>query len=186
MSDKKDTQNEKIDEIDKEQFSDTESDLSEEEISEEVDEVALLKEQVASLEDKYLREHAEFENIKKRMEREKAQAIAYAHEQFARDLLSVIDSLDSAASLDEQEVTEESYKKLKEGIDLTLNQFAKAFQKHGVELVGMDSGFDPDFHQAVMHVDSQEHNSGDVVQVLQKGYKIKDRVLRPAMVSVCK
>ncbi len=151
-------------------------------------EVEELKAQIAELEDKYLREHADFENIKKRMEKEKAQAIAYAHEQFARDLLSVIDSLDSAiASVEgKQEVTEEMYNNLKEGIELTINQFAKVFEKHGIELVSTDNGFDPNFHEAVMQVDSDEHNEGDIVQVLQKGYKIKDRLLRSAMVSIKK
>ncbi len=152
-------------------------------------EVEELRAKVSELEDKYLREHADFENIKKRMEKEKAQAIAYAHEGFARDLLSVIDSLDSAISSiesDEEEVTSEKFEKLKEGIELTIEQFAKVFSKHGVELIDMDGGFDPNFHEAVMQVDSDEHNEGEIVQVLQKGYKIRDRVLRPAMVSIAK
>ncbi len=155
---------------------------------EELSEVEQLKLQVAELEDKYLREHAEFENIKKRMEKEKIQAISYAHEQFARDLLSVIDALDNASISvsTAEEATPEMFNQLKEGIELTINQFGKIFEKHGIELVSMDNGFDPNFHEAVMQVESEDHNEGDVVQVLQKGYKIKDRVLRPAMVSVAK
>ncbi len=151
-------------------------------------EVELLEQKIAELEDKYLREHAEFENIKKRMEKEKIQAIAYAHEQFARDLLAVIDALDNASvsASAQEEVTQEMFTQLKEGIDLTLSQFSKIFEKHGVELVSMENGFDPNFHDAVMKVDSPDHEEGDVVQVLQKGYKIKDRVIRPAMVSIAK
>jgi len=147
-----------------------------------------LREKVAELEDKYLREHADFENIKKRLEKEKAQAVAYSNEQFARDLLSVIDSLDSAlASVkDEEEPTAQMFEQLKEGIELTLNQFAKVFEKHGIELVSTEGGFDPNYHEAVMQVDSDKHDEGEIVQVLQKGYKMKDRLLRSAMVSIAK
>ncbi len=150
-----------------------------------VDPIAKLEARVAELEDLRLRDLAEFENIKKRLEKEKAQSIAYSHEVFARDLLSVIDSLDSAnASMDDQ--SEANLEKIKEGIDLTIDQFKKIFQKHGIELVDVESGFDPNFHEAVMKTDSDEHQEGAIVQVFQKGYKIKDRVLRPAMVSIAK
>jgi len=154
----------------------------------ELSEVEVLTQKVAELEDQNLREHAEFENIKKRMEKEKFQAIAYAHEQFARDLLTVIDSLDNAivSVADQEEVTPEMFTQLKEGIELTISQFGKVFEKHGVELVTTENGFDPNFHEAVMKVDSPDHDEGQVVQVLQKGYKIKDRLLRSAMVSIAK
>lgn len=159
-----------------------------EEQPEEVTEVQALEEKVAELEDKLLREHADFQNIKKRMEKEKAQAVAYAHEQFARDLLSVIDALEQAKQAVEgkDETTPELLEQIKEGIDLTLAQFSKIFEKHGIELVTFDEGFDPNFHEAVMQVDSDQHKEGEIVQVLQKGYKIKDRLLRSAMVSVAK
>jgi molecular chaperone GrpE len=155
---------------------------------EELSEVEILEKKLSECEDKYLREYAEFDNIKKRMEKEKFQAIGYAHEQFARDLLSVIDALDNASTsiADTQEVSPELFAQLKEGIELTISQFGKVFEKHGVELVTMEEGFDPNFHEAVMKVDSADHKEGDVVQVLQKGYKIKTRVLRPAMVSIAK
>ena len=152
------------------------------------DEIQTLKDKIAELEDKLLRDMAEFENIKKRTQKEKEQAIAYAHEKFARDLLSVVDALESGkSSIDtEKEATEEMLKQLIEGIDLTISQFKKVFEKHDISLVDIESGFDPHFHEAVMKVDSDKHESGEIVQVLQKGYKIKDRVLRPAMVSISK
>lgn len=164
---------------------------SNEEVTEEVEElseVEVLQKQLTECEDKYLREYAEFDNIKKRMEKEKFQAIGYAHEQFARDLLSVIDALDNASLAIEgkEEVTPEMFTQLKEGIELTISQFGKTFEKHGVELVSVENGFDPNFHEAVMKVDSPEHEEGQIVQVLQKGYKIKDRLLRSAMVSIAK
>ncbi len=155
---------------------------------EEESKIEALEERVADLEDKLLREHADFQNIKKRMEKEKVQAVAYAHEQFARDLLSVIDALEQAKQSVEgkDEVTPELLEQIKEGIDLTLAQFSKIFEKHGIELVSLDGGFDPNFHEAVMQVESDQHKEGEIVQVLQKGYKIKDRLLRSAMVSVAK
>jgi thiamine transport system substrate-binding protein len=75
------------------------------------------------------------------------------------------------------------------GLDTNIAKSAKStglFEKHGIELVTVDNGFDPNFHEAVMKVDSDEHDEGEVVQVLQKGYKIKDRLLRSAMVSIAK
>ena len=150
------------------------------------------KDEIARLEDALLREKAEYENIRKRLEKEKIQAMAYASEQFARDLLAVIDALElaseSATNIKSQEDidNEEVLKKLSEGIELTIEQMRKVYSKHGIELITIENGFDPNYHDAVMQVDSDSHESGEVVQVLQKGYTIKDRVLRPAMVSVAK
>ena len=153
-----------------------------------VDEVETLKAKIAELEDRYLRVNAEFENMRKRLEKEKMSAVSYSNELFARDMLSIIDSLDSASALKESEDTksEELFEKVKEGIDLTVDQFKKSFEKHGIELVDISGEFDPNIHEAVMQVDSEEKNSGEILQVFQKGYKIKDRLLRPAMVSIVK
>ena len=76
--------------------------------------------------------------------------------------------------------------KVKEGLELTIEQFRKAFEKHGVELVDFEGTFDPNFHEAVMQLESDEKKSGEILQVFQKGYKIKERILRPAMVSIVK
>ncbi len=150
-------------------------------------EIEELKNKISELEDKYLRVNAEFENFRKRAEREKAEAIAYASEEFARDLLPAIDSLELAInSLEEIKADEEIVNKMKEGINLTIEQFKKAFEKHGIKVIDIDEGFNPHFHEAVMQVESDKHEKGDIVQVLQKGYMIKDRVLRPTMVSIAK
>ncbi|MDD3344094.1 MAG: nucleotide exchange factor GrpE [Sulfurospirillaceae bacterium] len=153
-----------------------------------VDEVTLLQQKVSELEDKYLRANADFDNMKRRLEKEKMQAISYAHEVFARDLLPVIDSLEMAilSGSNTEVASEELLGKLKEGLELTIEQFRKAFDKHGVALVDIEGGFDPNFHEAVMQLESEEKNSGEILQVFQKGYKIKDRILRPAMVSIVK
>jgi molecular chaperone GrpE len=158
------------------------------EVETEEDGLKRCQEALQACEDKYLRMHAEFENIKKRMEREKDKSVAYAQEAFARDLLPVMDSLELAlASIPEpEEGGDEHLAKLREGVQLTLDQFVKIFEKHHIKVVEIDEGFDPNFHDAVMQVESDEHESGQIVQVLQKGYTYRDRVLRPAMVSVAK
>ncbi|MDD2383757.1 MAG: nucleotide exchange factor GrpE [Sulfurospirillaceae bacterium] len=153
-----------------------------------VDEMALLQLKVSELEDKYLRANADFDNMKKRLEKEKMQAISYAHEIFARDLLPVIDSLEmailSGSNIDVP--SDELLGKVKEGLELTIEQFKKVFDKHGIVLVDSEGGFDPNFHEAVMQLESEEKKSGEILQVFQKGYKIKERILRPAMVSIVK
>ena len=153
------------------------------------DEVAQLKQQLQEAQDKYLRVHADFENIKKRLEKEKYQAIDYASEKFAKDLLSPIDTLEMALAAEEagkELPTEELLKKLKEGVELTIKNFYTAFEKHDITVVETDGEFDPNLHDAVMQVNSDEHEDGQIVQQLQKGYKYKERLLRPAMVSICK
>jgi molecular chaperone GrpE len=122
---------------------------------------------------------------KKDLEREKYQAIDYASEKFAKDLLSTIDTLEMAlqsATCDAP--AEELLPKLKEGIELTLKNLINSFEKNHISAVESDE-FDPEHHNAVMQVNSDEHEHGAIVQVLQKGYKLKDRLLRPAMVSIC-
>jgi molecular chaperone GrpE len=146
------------------------------------------EEEYNNLNEQYIRAYAEMENTKKRFEKEKFNAIDYSIEKFAKDLLPCMDSLDMAlaATNNSEANPEELLKNLKEGIELTLGNFVKALEKNSVEIIDTDDGFDPNFHQSVMQEDSDEHNSGDIVKVLQKGYKLKNRVLRASMVSVCK
>jgi molecular chaperone GrpE len=153
------------------------------------DKIAELEAKLKESEDKYLRVHADFENIKKRLEREKYQAIDYASEKFAKDLLSPIDTLEMALAAEEAAKdlpSEELLGKLKEGVELTIKNFYTAFEKHDISVVETDGEFDPNFHDAVMQVDSPDHEDGQIVAQLQKGYKLKERLLRPAMVSICK
>ena len=135
-------------------------------------------------EDKFLRTHADFENIKKRLEKEKYNAIDYASEKFAKDLLAPIDALQMAILSANADIpAEDLVEKLKEGIELTVKAFNKAFEKHNITEVEYDE-FNPEHHNAVMKVDSQDVESGQIVMVMQKGYVFKDRLLREAMVSV--
>ena len=149
--------------------------------------VARLEQQLKDSEDKYLRVHADFENIKKRLEREKYQAIDYASEKFAKDLLAPIDTLEMALKSANADVeAAELLGKLKEGIELTIRSFITTFEKNNITQVQTDIEFDPNVHNAVMQVDSADHEDGAIVTELQKGYLLKDRLLRPAMVSICK
>ncbi|WP_345979354.1 nucleotide exchange factor GrpE [Sulfurimonas sp. HSL3-2] len=157
-----------------------------EEVVEELSEIEQLRKENAELKDKYARVHADFDNIKKRLEREKYQALEYANEKFARDLIPVIDALDMAISATKNAdlATEDLLEKLKEGIELTMKQFLTTLEKHGVTAVSHEEEFDPNIHNAVQKVDSDEHESGAIVQTFQTGYRYKDRPLRDAMVVV--
>ncbi|EAH5879213.1 nucleotide exchange factor GrpE [Campylobacter upsaliensis] len=136
-----------------------------------------------ALKDQYLRANAEFENIKKRLEKEKNNAMAYANEGFAKDLLDVLDALEAAVKV---EANDEVSLKIKEGVQNTLDLFLKKLEKHGVKEIEAACEFDPNLHEAMFHIESDEHQSGAVVQVLQKGYKLGERVIRPTKVSVAK
>jgi len=154
-----------------------------------VDELSQMKALVAEWEDKYLRTHADFENSKRLLAKDKVAAVSYANESFANDILAVVDSFDSALATIEATNSEESsevLEKIKEGLDLTHGQLTKVLEKNGIKAVECEGEFNPDVHQAIMQVESEDVEAGNIVQVLQKGYTIKERLLRPAMVSTAK
>jgi len=146
----------------------------------------LLNEELIALKDKYARVHADFDNIKKRLEREKYTAVEYSNEKFAKDMIPVLDALDGAMKSIEVENGDkaELFDKLKEGIELTHKQFLSSLEKHGVTKVSHDEEFDPNIHNAIQAVDSENVESGQIVQTFQTGYKYKNRPLREAMVVV--
>ena len=150
-----------------------------------VDELEKLQKELDEFKDKYARVHADFENVKKRLEKEKYQAIEYANEKFAKDMIPVLDSLEGALRAAEGEAAcEDLLAKMKEGIELTYKLFLTNLEKHGVEKVSHDEPFDPNIHNAVQSVDHDEIESGEIVQTFQTGYKYKGRPLREAMVVV--
>jgi molecular chaperone GrpE len=153
----------------------------------EVDPLEAALAEAADYKDKYLRAHADFENAKKRLEKDKMNAVAYANESFAKDILAVMDSFENAlASMEENGDSSEVLEKMKEGVNLTHEQLKKVLEKNHIKAVECEGEFDPEVHQAIMQVESDAHETGEIVQVMQKGYTIKDRVLRPAMVSTSK
>ena len=143
-----------------------------------------MKEKEASVNyDKYLRAVADLENYKKRSIREKADIIKYGKEEIIRDILPFVDSLDRA--LDHADSSD--VQAFKEGIRLIQEQLLSCLKKHGVEKIdsiGLD--FDPNFHEALMQVESEEHAENKVVNEVEKGYLLNGRLLRPSKVCICK
>ncbi len=143
--------------------------------------LALALADASSAKDQYLRALAEQDNIRKRASADIAAARDFAAQRFAGDLLSVKDTLE--AVLADQVSTPEQ---LKMGVDMTLKQLAGAFERNKIKDVNpVGQKFDPNFHQAMSQIESDKPE-GTVVQVMQKGYTLADRMLRPAMVIVAK
>lgn len=182
-------ENENLEESQTEEVVETGDENQKEETMDVVDPLEAALAEAADYKDKYLRAHADFENSKRRLEKDKMNAVSYANESFAKDILAVVDSFESAlASMEstDEENTSEVLEKMKEGVSLTYEQLKKILEKNHIKEVACEGEFDPEVHQAIMQVESDAHKVGDVVQVMQKGYMIKDRILRPAMVSTCK
>ncbi len=152
------------------------------------DDAARLAAEVADLKDKLLRALAETENLRRRAEREKQEAGAYAATAFARDLLTVADTFRRALdSLTPAAREDANFKAFVEGIELTERELMQAFEKHGIRKIDpKGEKFDHNLHQAMLEIPTDEQAPGTVVQVLQPGYVIKDRLLRAAMVAVAK
>ena len=153
-------------------------------------EIAGLREEAGKLKDQLLRTFADMDNLRKRMEREKAEATLYAASNFARDILSVSDNMDRAlatAEADHLKEATEPVKNLVAGVEMTRRELLNVFERHGIKRVDpMGEKFDPHYHQAVFEVPTDDQPPGTVVQVMQAGFKIGERVLRPAMVGVAK
>jgi molecular chaperone GrpE len=163
----------------------------EEALAEELDErdleIAKLREEAAQLKDRLLRTAADMDNLRKRAEREKAEATLYAATNFARDLLSVSDNMQRALDHKPTDSASDETKNLFAGIEMTERELLNIFQRYNirkVETVG--AKFDPNFHQALFEMPTSEYPPGTVVQEMQSGFAIGDRCLRPAMVGVAK
>ncbi|MEO9339412.1 nucleotide exchange factor GrpE [Mesorhizobium sp. SB112] len=151
--------------------------------------VRLLKEN-EELKDKALRAAAEMENLRRRTARELQDARSYSVANFARDMLSVSDNLNRALEAIPAEVRasdDAGFKGLIEGVEMTERAMLSALERHGVKRLAPEGEkFDPNFHQAMFEVPNTEVPANTVVQVVQPGYSIGERVLRPAMVGVSK
>ena len=151
-----------------------------------VEELIKQNEELKQKLDEALRAYAKCENDKKIIKKEADALVDYAYEKFAKDLLPVVDSLELAiAHAKEIENKEEAFDKLVEGVELTLKKMLDTFKNHGIEPVEHEE-FNPEIHQAVQHVVSEEHEDGDIVDIYQKGYKLKNKLLRPSMVTINK
>jgi molecular chaperone GrpE len=147
-------------------------------------------EAAADFKDKMLRGLADMENLRRRTEREVADARQYGITNFARDVLQVADNMHRALDAIGDELRASSDAKVKalvEGVDLTERELMKVLEKNGVKMFSpLGEKFDPNFHQAMYEVADGTAAPGTVAQVIQAGYRIGDRVLRPAMVAVAK
>jgi molecular chaperone GrpE len=151
--------------------------------------IAGLKAENSDLRDKLLRTIAEMENFRRRAEREKSDVTKYAISEFARDAVSIGDNLRRAIEAVPKDAVEKdpALKTLLEGVEVTEREFIKVFDKHGVKrFEPLGEKFDPHVHEAMVKMDVPNVPAETVVQVLQAGYKINDRILRPAAVIVAK
>jgi molecular chaperone GrpE len=154
------------------------------------DDPAALARETAELKDRLLRALAEMENLRRRTEREVADARAYGVSAFARDLLAVADNMRRALDAfgaEPHEAADAGTKALLEGVELTERELLKVLDKHGVRKLDPEGAkFDPHRHQAMYEVADESVPAGTVVQVVQPGYTIGERVLRPALVAIAK
>ena len=163
-----------------------EADSTEEENKESEEE--RLQEEVRTLKEDKIRVLAEMENLRKRFDREKIDSIKYGSVNFARDILSPGDNLERALSaINQEEDHPQSIKNLIEGLKMVQKEFSSALEKNGISKINsMNEKFDPNLHQAMMEVERDDLDEGIVVQEIQTGYMMHDRLLRPAMVGVSK
>ena len=163
---------------------DIETEVEEEEIVEDINEeseVERLTKEIDRLKNDYARAYADTENLKKRLMAEAEATRKYRIQNFAKEVLPVIDNLERALASEVHE-SDESFKK---GIQMTYDMLVNALKNEGVEEIDcLNKPFDPNLEQAIMQEKAEDVESGIVIEVLQKGYVLKDRILRPAMVKV--
>lgn len=153
-----------------------------EEQTEEVDELSETKKSLADAEEKYLRLYAEFENYKKRTRAELDTERAYRSQNVLRDILPTIDNIERALA---QKGESDEFKSLHKGVEMVYESLLHSLKENGLEVIeALDKPFDPNLHQAVMQENDESKDSGIVLEELQKGYKLKERVLRASMVKV--
>ncbi|HHD0169102.1 TPA: nucleotide exchange factor GrpE [Staphylococcus aureus] len=133
-------------------------------------------------EEKYLRLYAEFENYKRRIQKENEINKTYQAQRVLTDILPAIDNIERALQI---EGDDETFKSLQKGVQMVHESLINAIKDNGLEVIKTEGeAFDPNIHQAVVQDDNPDFESGEITQELQKGYKLKDRVLRPSMVKV--
>ena len=138
-----------------------------------------LKKELNDTKDQLLRVTAEYANFRKRSEKEKSDSYQFAMANAVKELLGVVDNLERALANEK-----EDYEGLKKGVELTYNGLIASFEKLGVTAFGeVGEQFDPNYHNAVMHIDDDSLDTNVITDVFQKGYKINEKVVRPAMVK---
>ncbi|UOB19769.1 nucleotide exchange factor GrpE [Macrococcus armenti] len=159
-----------------------ESVVSEAPVEDENNPVAELEAKLEQSEEKYLRLYAEFENYKKRTRQELDTERTYRAQSVLRDILPAIDNIERALA---QQGESDEFKSLHKGVEMIYESLLHSLKENGLEVIeALDAPFDPNLHQAVMQDSDSSKDSGIVLEELQKGYKLKERVLRPSMVKV--
>lgn len=169
--------NESQDNLQEENSEDTEADIDPKD-----EEIQQLKNNVQEEEEKYLRLYAEFENYKRRIQKENQTMKAYKAQDVLNDILPTIDNIERALQIEGED---EQFKSLQKGVEMVYESLLNALKNNGLEKIEAEGQqFDPNIHQAVVQDNNPDYESGQVTQELQTGYKLKERVLRPSMVKV--
>lgn len=137
-----------------------------------------LNNELETLKERLLRTIAEYDNYRKRTSKEKEGIYTEACSDVLKYMLPVLDNLERAIS------AEGSFEDLKKGVEMTLKQFKGSLEKLGVDEISIDNGFDPNYHEAVMHIQDENYGNNEIVEVFQKGYKRGEKVIRHSMVKV--
>ena len=149
-----------------------------------------IEEKLKIVEEKLLRTLAEMENQRRRFEKERQEAFEFGGFNFARETLSLLDNIDRATNSfknDENLKNNKDLEKIIDGIEIVKKDLLSIFKKNGIELLeSLNKKFDPNFHQAMLEIEDNTKVPGTVVQEIQKGYMMKDRLLRPSLVGVTK
>ena len=170
----------------KEQALEQEQETEEVETSEDI--IAKLNEEITNLKDQRLRAIAELENFRKRAEKDQSDALKYGVSNFAKEIINISDNIERAqSSIPEEAKNNETIKPVIEGIDLIAQSVVTTFEKIGIKKIeSLNEKFDHNLHQAMMEIEKDDLEPGTIVQELIPGYKLHDRLLRPAMVGVSK
>ncbi|MDB3863529.1 nucleotide exchange factor GrpE [Alphaproteobacteria bacterium] len=147
-----------------------------------------LNEEIQDLKDQRLRAAAEFENFRKRAEKDQADALKYGVSNFAKEIINIKDNVERAqSSISEDVRSNDAVKSIVEGLDMIAQSAVSTFEKIGIKKIeSLNEKFDHNFHQAMMEIENDEVEPGTIVQELISGYTLHDRLLRPAMVGVSK
>jgi len=156
--------------------------------SDDLSELETAQAEAAKFKDAFLRAKAEQDNIRRRAEKDVANGRKFAVEAFAKEMAAVYDSLKLACAVELSDDVDESVKRVHEGVEITLKQLQSAFAKNALKEIAPQTGtkLDPNLHQAMTMIESQDVESGCIVNVIQAGFELHDRLLRPAMVVVAK
>jgi len=148
-----------------------------------------LEEQLQAMKDQWLRAVADKENTLKRAQKEREDALKYSITSFAKDIITIGDYIEQAITLmnKNETIDQQAFQSFLEGVKMTAQALHQTFERHGIKKIPtQEQKFDPNFHQAVHEVPTNDHEPGTIITVMQEGYTLHDRLLRPSMVGIAK